>query len=530
MKRRKIYTILLLIVLVGVCPASAKYTSRTLLNFRQYKIDEIFVNASGKFENSDGKVVDHEGFDIVMTSPILVSPLTAPLSIQGDSQANYPYYVPSSGNASDTNYGIVKTKTGHKIHANEATLDTTLGAQLTLNNCPAGWYAFYCRGARGGNGNYHSGGVGESANGGQGGYGAAVCGIVWVEDDSTLILQAGKGGAHGNYNGTRRAGSSGSSQFGGGTNGGADGGGGGGGYSGIFLASVPSGSWTAAKQAQVIAIAGGGGGGGSGGISGNNGAGNNGGNGYSSGNTGTGAGGAQSAGANGNGGGAGGGGGGTGEAFWGSTRAGGTGGNAGNTSSGGFTTTDTGGVKNGNDAATAWIGRGGGGGSGGGNSNNHYGGNGGSYSVSGGQTAQNGSALTGGNSRNGGSDTTRGGGGGGGGYIGGGGGYPEGGGSGGGGGGSSYLAPNIYPIISTPNTQPMYNWYTYIFPRVTETQITAVAHNDFWFDNNGGCLSTDYSAHEESDKNTALAGANGYVWICYLGARNPLELENYLVP
>lgn len=108
---------------------------------------------------------------------------------------------------------------------------------------------------------------------------------------------------------------------------------------------------------------------------------------------------------------------------------------------------------------------------------------------------------------NGGDGDGDGGGGGGGGYVGGGGGRNNtAGGGGGGGGGSSYLAPQVYPLSSiTARGWP--KGATSVLPEIAESAIQNVANG------NSG----------------SIAGMNGYVWIVYLGARNPAAMrDNYV--
>ena len=464
MKKTLIRLCLLLtaVTLMIIPPTSAKYVDFRLLNWQEYTVLENqtkVINSAERAIDASEAILDTDGFDVVYTLPILVTPGTA------------------------------------QVARNNSTGGTLLtGAQLTLNNCPAGWYAFYCRGARGGNGAYYSAfGFGEG-DGGRGGFGAAVSGVFYLAassstSGSTLLLQAGKGGSHNNHAGSRTSGNSGNAQYGGGSNGGGDGGGGGGGYSGIFIG-------TTASQASAVAIAGGGGAGGSGGTSGSAGVGRGGANGYGGG---TGLGGRNGTdlaqtGSGGGGGGGGGAVGGTGQG----TQTGGAGGSAGNTAAGAFSVT---GVQDGNPNTnnnTAWIGRGGGGGA---SKSDRWGGNGGNYdtaAASGINYTQNGTALTGGNGAN-----SNGAGGGGGGYVGGGGGQVGGGGSGGGGGGSSYLAPQVYGL----STISAKNWTTSnVLQQIAESEIQNAANT-----------------------NPSVAGMNGYVWIVYLGARNPANMTDSYV-
>jgi len=438
--RLTVAAVFLLTLAAGATSSSAKYISGTLYNYES----AILTGEDNKYNwvSQQYNLHDWRGFDIIYTAPILVTPDTNP----GPGQTN------GSGTS----------------------------AQITLNGCPSGWYAFKMRGGRGATG----------GGGGAGGGGATLSGVFFW-NGGTMLIQAGKGGDWGT-NPTNGV------EFGSGPSRSNSWSGGGGGYSAIFNGNTPG-------QVHAIAVAGGGGGGadrstnsgitnnrgGNGGAGGGNLSGvtsSNGVGGNCSGSSPTAGSNPGGAGNNGSGGGGGGGGG-----------AGGTGASS--------DTTDNswrngyggaGGNQDGNPSASSypsggsWYGIGGGGGSGAHgptvNSSawDRDGGDGGSSTGGSGKNGGgSGSALQGGTA---GSYA----GGGGGGYAGGGGGgYNGTGPSGGGGGGSSYLVGGSYgnwALSSLPA-----GWDAVINPTIPSTTVNGIA---------------DY---------------NGYVWICYLGARSPWD-------
>ncbi|MCL2532378.1 MAG: hypothetical protein FWE40_09575 [Oscillospiraceae bacterium] len=399
MKKRKYAVkstlLAMLAALLFLIPASARYNSFILLNYNQWQVDDMPLPQGSEYE----------GFDVVFTAPILVTPDSA--NINTDTSLNYTGY-----------------------------------ARVRIDNVPAGYFAFRVQGAHGGNGSPY--GWPTNGGGGGGGHGATVSGVFFHEG-GTLTVVAGRGGGHNMWD---RA--SGNAQPGGGQATGQTAtetqrSGGGGGFSGIF-------SGDALTQATAIAIAGGGGGGGGGGGAGTNDVGSAGGNG--NGWTGAAASAGQGAAGNstaaGNAGTGGAGGGGSGGIFqtvpWPASRDGGTGG--------------TGHHQDGNPNATGnWIGIGGGGagarrqaanrgGDGGRNPETH------AWRAPGvaNHTDNRGSALQGGNSRRtaGGAGNSAGGGGG---WVGGEAGFYNGTGPGaGGGGGASFLRAGITPLSSLWST------------------------------------------------------------------------------
>jgi hypothetical protein len=133
------------------------------------------------------------------------------------------------------------------INLQPATTGGSGGVEVTLSNCPAGWYAFRLKGGDGGNGNWDSTWTSGSDHT-YGGTGGTVSGMTYLSG-GTLVLRAGTRGTDGPGSGGQWGGASGS-------NGESElDGGGGGGYSGIFYTTA---------QTNPIAVAGGGGGGGGG--------------------------------------------------------------------------------------------------------------------------------------------------------------------------------------------------------------------------------------------------------------------------
>jgi len=473
MKNRRLWyirsaLIIALAAVVFVIPASARFVARTVLHYSPTRaLDPQIITD------------DTRGFDVVFTAPILVTPGTAP------------------------------------INANQV-LSNTEAAQVTLENAPAGWYAFRLQGAGGGDGAIHNNGTpgGGPAQGGRGGEGATISGVFWHDGGASLVVVAGRGGGHSMWNRP-----SGNAEPGGGQAMGRNAtetqrSGGGGGFSGIFNGSM--------TQEEAVAIAGGGGGGGGGGGDGSNS------HGAHAGNGGTGGGGAANAGQSGmpaNVGntaasidryrataGTGGGGGGGGGSIWalGTFGAGGrTGGNGG-----------VGGSQDGTLYPHAeWHGIGGGGGStpnenSAGNAN--WGGDGGrnigthpwrNPTITG-QEASRGSPLQGGNSRNyatggvfGANDGNSAGGGGG--WMGGEAGFYNGTGPGaGGGGGSSFMRAGILPLGTLWNAVAGVN---HIRPTVTPA------------------MRTPSNAGTAGNSSRNRGAANGYVWILYLGEQVPTD-------
>jgi len=428
MKRvTKLLLLLVLAAVITIIPASARYRVQFVVSHGSPGWDIERFHPEHDLTAEELAM----GFDIIYTAPIFVTPGTSPIS------------------------------TGSTLN--------NMGAQLTINNAPAGWYAFRMRGGNGGVGHSIS-----SGNRGYGGLGAYVQGIFYF-DGGTLLIRAGKAGPT-SWTGTAANRNSDRADWGGGNTQDNNSGGGGGGYSGIFIGS-------AASQGSAVAIAGGGGGGASGGSAGIGSslrhAGNGGAGGSGAGATG-GAGGnaseinsgpaATALGGTGTGGGGGGGGAG---------RSGG-GGGTGNGGGGG-----AGGFLDGNGARQVGIG-GGGGGGGAGNNGNHAG-NGGQataggtargsgHTNAGGNNGGNGAALLGG-----GASTGMRGGAGGGGYWGGGaGGWQNtNSGGGGGGGGASFLRVGVYPLANVP------------------------------------------AAFNPPTAGPPTSHGNGWVWIMYLGPRRP---------
>ena len=447
----RLFVLALCVSMLSIVPASSKYVANTLL-YWDYELGET------------ADVVDaSNGFDLVYTVPIIVTPGTQTL-------------------ADADNYD------GNNVRPSRSS-----GVQLVIENAPAGWYAFQVLGGRGGCGN-RSG----TAGAGEGGMGAAVSGVFYFEGGS-IMLRGAKGGANNHMpSGERNSGRGQSVQWGGGRA--QTAGGGGGGYSAIFAASTTGGLPAVAAHPSadsvIVAIAGGGGGGGegkgNGGCSDNSvttGNGGQGGDGY--GGTGAGTGGSGTNASNGTAGTGGGGGGSGGQSNQNISIP--VGGNAGLYNYNSDLAGSVCHLQDGNpNGASIWYGDGGGGG-GGRNGTNESGGNGGS-STAGGAGGGNGSSAA---KFLGGEGKDPSGGGGGGGFYGGGGGGSNSkvGGGGGGGGGSSYLKGNVRGLSELPNA-----WKA-ILPSVPASALA-------------GRSSPESSGHQ-------VDGANGYAWIMYVGARFP---------
>ena len=509
---------LLLTLAAAPDTTSAKYITNTLYNYESTIEWGDFL--ATQYDENDGhwiqdlqylydwvpqmnKLKNWRGFDIIYTTPIVVTP------------------------------GVLAQGSG----------GTSPGAQVTLENCPAGWYAFKIRGGDGGCGQHRTYGSTYRGQGGTGGSGATVSGYTYISG-GTITLYAGRAGMHANQ------GASGIADYGGGrTSSNSSGGdvtwaGAGGGYSGIFL-DLPTSPTDAQRQAAAVAIAGGGGGGGGGGSAGTGyncgGKGGDGGS-YNTANNGTsaeggagGAGGTRSGnssgthytngpGANNNNKGTAGSGGG----------GGGGGGNRdcsrndpAHIPSGG-----SGGVIDGNAASASYYGKGGGGAGGTGpyagdvagstDGGNGAGQNPGSANLNGSTVANAGnvgsgsgmSGGTGGYVVNTNADHRGyGGGGGGGGYSGGGGGSGRARGGGGGGGGSSYLWPWVYPLSDITTT-----WGS-VIPADPATSANSYTRSHWDNAESGTAQST-----------STVQAYNGYVWIMYLGARSPDEPDEYIYP
>ena len=455
-------------------PTFSRYVSTDILNFNTAS-PQIIQEAS-------------QAFDIVFTAPILVTP----------------------GN-------------DHVAFNNEEAIPAVRlqGAQVILTNAPSGYYAFFCRGARGGRGsNFITAWLGGAGMAGTGGHGAAVSGVVYIPPAPTgqginIMLRAGRGGIHAPTQGVS-GGENGVDWGGGGVRNstGDDNSmaGGGGGYSGIFVwngaSTIPS-TEALLKNAAIAVAGGGGGGGGTSGtnVPGGSSNGTHGGDGGRVGNSGTGAGSTTSA----NGSlGSGGGGGGAGGSRSGPLSGSGDpryGGDAGNI---------TANIRDGNpNGADPWHGIGGGGGrgcrgaTGGGGSGGTAtaGGANGSTSTNNANRGWPGDGMSGGEAGPRTGARVRGGAGGGGWFGGGSGGWEGGnvangggqsGSGGGGGGGSSYLRGNISSITSLPDN------LIDLLPIIAESDIVPSM-----LDSTG--LAYDTSA------------ANGYVWIMYLGTQLPTD-------